>query len=165
MVEERYIVKKWYDENAIYDNDELFAIVDVRNQANTIADRLNEQDICINDLLLRIETLEKGLKLSSYEVKDWLNTPTDSLFSVGDILDLKIANEIIDSQRNEIKELTEKNKSLKDENMEYYKLINCSNCKYHNYDWYDDGDEFEVCDKGNTERLIYNQFCMDYEKD
>ena len=165
MVEERYIVKKWYDENAIYDNDELFAIVDVRNQANTIADRLNEQDICINDLLLRIETLEKGLKLSSYEVEDWLNTPTDSLFSVGDILDLKIANESIDSQRNEIKELTEKNKSLKDENMEYYKLINCSNCKYHNYDWYDDGDEFEVCDKGNTERLIYNQFCMDYEKD
>ena len=165
MVEERYIVKKWYDENAIYDNDELFAIVDVRNQANTIADRLNEQDICINDLLLRIETLEKGLKLSSYEVEDWLNTPTDSLFSVGDILDLKIANEIIDSRRNEINELTEKNKSLKDENMEYYKLINCSNCKYHNYDWYDDGDEFEVCDKGNTERLIYNQFCMDYEKD
>lgn len=165
MVEKRYIVKKWYDENAIYDNDELFAIVDVRNQANTIADRLNEQDRCINDLLLRIETLEKGLNLSSYEVEDWLNTPTDSLFSVGDILDLKISNEIIDSQRNEIKELTEKNKILKDENMEYYKLINCSNCKYHNYDWYDDGDEFEVCDKGNTERLIYNQFCMDYEKD
>ena len=25
-------------------------------------------------------------------------------------------------------------------------------------------DEFEVCTKGNTERLLYHQFCEEYEK-
>lgn len=63
-----------------------------------------------------------------------------------------------------INELKEKIKELKNENMEYYKLINCSKCKYHNYDWGEDGDEFEVCDKGNNERLMYNQFCSDYKE-
>ena len=60
--------------------------------------------------------------------------------------------------------LHEENIQLKKENMEYYHLINCGNCKYHNYDWFDDGDEFEVCDKGNNERLIYNKFCKDWVK-
>ena len=55
-------------------------------------------------------------------------------------------------------------RELKKENMEYYKLINCRKCKHHDYDWYDDGDEFEVCTKGNTERLLYHQFCEEYEK-
>lgn len=106
MVEKKYIVKRWYNENAIYEDNKLFAIVDVRNQANTIADRLNEYE-------LRIETLERGLKLSSYEVEEWLNTPTSSLFTVGDILDLKIANEIIGLQREEIKQLKKENNALK----------------------------------------------------
>ena len=54
--------------------------------------------------------------------------------------------------------------ALHEENMEYYQIINCKNCKYHNWDWFDDGEEFEVCDKGNTERLIYHQFCKEWEK-
>ena len=37
----QYTVKRWYDESAIYDGDELFAIVDVRMQANNICKRLN----------------------------------------------------------------------------------------------------------------------------
>ena len=41
---EKYTVKKWYNESAIYEDGELFAIVDVRMQAKKIAHRLNEQD-------------------------------------------------------------------------------------------------------------------------
>ncbi len=63
-----------------------------------------------------------------------------------------------------LNELHEENRELKKEVMEYYRIVNCGNCRYHNYDWYDDGDEFEVCDKGNTERLMYNQFCDEWEQ-
>lgn len=41
---EKYTVKKWYNESAIYEDGELFAIVDVRMQAKKIAHRLNEQE-------------------------------------------------------------------------------------------------------------------------
>ena len=61
-----------------------------------------------------------------------------------------------------LNELHKENERLKKENNEYHKIVNCSNCHFHNYDWYDDGDEFEVCDKGNTERLMYHQFCKDW---
>lgn len=61
-----------------------------------------------------------------------------------------------------LNELHEEIKRLKKENSEYHKIVNCGNCHFHNYDWYDDGDEFEVCDKGNTERLMYHQFCKDW---
>ena len=64
----------------------------------------------------------------------------------------------------ELNALYDENKQLKKENMEYYHLVNCGNCKYHNYDWFDDGDEFEVCDKGHTERLMYNKFCKEWRE-
>ena len=57
--------------------------------------------------------------------------------------------------------LLEKNEQLKQELAIYRKLISCSNCKYHNYDWYDDGDEFEVCDKGND---VTDGICEDWEE-
>ena len=60
--------------------------------------------------------------------------------------------------------LSEENKRLKKENREYHHLVSCDNCKYHNYDWFDDGDEFEVCDKGHTERLVYNKFCKEWRE-
>ena len=50
---------------------------------------------------------------------------------------------------NKIKELSEENEELKRELQTYRKVAGCFNCRYHNYDWYDDGDEFEVCDIGN----------------
>ena len=64
----------------------------------------------------------------------------------------------------ENEKLKEELREVKSENMDYYTIINCGNCKYHNYDWYDDGDEFEVCDKGNNERLMYNKFCREWEE-
>lgn len=62
---EKYTVKKWYNESAIYEDGELFAIVDVRMQAKKIAHRLNEQDKRIKEL----EEENKQLKeeLESFE--------------------------------------------------------------------------------------------------
>ena len=48
-----------------------------------------------------------------------------------------------------LNKLNDENEQLKKELKVYRKVASCSNCHYHNYDWFDDGDEFEVCDKGN----------------
>ena len=34
----------------------------------------------------------------------------------------------------------------------------CYTCYWHSYDWFDDGDEFEVCKKGNE----IGRICKDY---
>ena len=57
--------------------------------------------------------------------------------------------------------LFNENEELKSELRIYRKLVSCDNCKYHNYDWYDDGDEFEVCDKGND---VIDGICEDWEE-
>lgn len=74
----------------------------------------------------------------------------------------KERNSFKKTQERYSKEAETKIKELSKENSEYHKIVNCGNCHFHNYDWYDDGDEFEVCDKGNTERLVYHQFCKDW---
>ena len=34
----------------------------------------------------------------------------------------------------------------------------CHTCYWHSFDWFDDGDEFEVCKKGNE----IGRICKDY---
>lgn len=67
-----------------------------------------------------------------------------------------------------LNELDSENQKLKKENEElkselkiYCNVANCENCKYHNYDWFDDGDEFEVCEKGND---VTEGICEDWRK-
>lgn len=43
----------------------------------------------------------------------------------------------------------------------YCKIANCRNCDYHDYDWFDEGDEFEVCLKGNN---MDNNICEDWRE-
>ncbi|MCR5027022.1 MAG: hypothetical protein K6A34_06245 [Methanobrevibacter sp.] len=79
---EKYTVKKWYDENAIYYKGEIFAIVDVRNQANKICDRLNELSteneqlksdiIAIEKRADKVYDENKQLKLENGEMEDYL---------------------------------------------------------------------------------------------
>lgn len=58
-------------------------------------------------------------------------------------------------------ELKKENEELKSELKIYRNVANCENCKYHNYDWFDDGDEFEVCEKGND---VTEGICEDWRK-
>jgi len=39
--------------------------------------------------------------------------------------------------------------------------VDCVYCDYHDYDWRDDGDEFEVCHKGHE---LYPKECEDFEE-
>lgn len=57
------------------------------------------------------------------------------------------------------RELNKENEELKSELKIYRNIANCGNCHYHNYNWYDDGDEFEVCDKGND---MSDYICEDW---
>lgn len=60
-----------------------------------------------------------------------------------------------------INKIAEENKELNQVLTIYYKIANCRNCHYHNYDWYDDGDEFEVCEKGND---MGYRICKDWRE-
>ena len=57
--------------------------------------------------------------------------------------------------------LEKENEQLKSELKIYRNIASCSNCHYHNYDWYDDGDDFEVCDKGND---MSDYICKDWRE-
>lgn len=46
----------------------------------------------------------------------------------------------------------------------YRKVANCHNCDYHAYDWFDDGDEFEICEKGNNTQQMDYHICEDWRE-
>lgn len=63
-----------------------------------------------------------------------------------------------------LNELHKENKELKQELKIYRKIASCSNCEYQNYDWFDDGDEFEICERGNNEQQIEYHICEDWRE-
>ena len=78
---------------------------------------------------------------------------------------LKSRISVYDKSLKSLQEITDRklkeNEQLKQELVIYRKVASCSNCKYYNYDWYDDGDEFEVCDKGND---VTDRICEEWEE-
>lgn len=52
------------------------------------------------------------------------------------------------------------NEQLKSELKVYRKIASCRNCEHHGYDWFADGEEFEVCDKGND---VTEGICEEWE--
>ena len=60
--------------------------------------------------------------------------------------------------------LTDKSTELEKELLIYRKIANCSNCKYQNYNWFEDGDEFEICEKGNNEQQMEYHICKEWEE-
>ena len=56
------------------------------------------------------------------------------------------------------------NKELKEELRIYRQVANCHNCVYLDYNWFDDGDEFEICKKGNNEQQMYYHICKDWRE-
>lgn len=64
----------------------------------------------------------------------------------------------------EIERLRNENEQLKQELKIYRKIATCSNCKYQNYNWFEDGDEFEICEKGNNNQQIEYHICEEWEE-
>ena len=65
---------------------------------------------------------------------------------------------------NKLNELSDENEQLKKELKKYTDAFDCSQCRFQNYDWFDDGDEFEVCEKGNNEAQMENHSCSEWEE-
>ena len=65
---------------------------------------------------------------------------------------------------NKLNELSDEKEQLKQALRDYHNAFDCSQCRYQNYNWYDDGDEFEVCDKGNNEAQMEYHSCKDWEE-
>ena len=85
---------------------------------------------------------------SKESIRDW---NYDDLLGTNDLLD-------------ELNRLSDENEKLKKELKKYTDAFDCSQCRFQNYDWFDDGDEFEVCEKGNNEAQMENHSCSEWEE-
>ena len=63
-----------------------------------------------------------------------------------------------------LNKLNNENEQLKQELKIYRRIASCSNCKYQNYNWFEDGDEFEICEKGNNDQQIEYHICKEWEE-
>lgn len=61
----------------------------------------------------------------------------------------------------ELNKLWNENEELKSELKIYRKVANCRNCDYHDYDCREDGDDFEICKKGND---VTEGICEDWRE-
>ena len=61
----------------------------------------------------------------------------------------------------ELNKLWNENEELKSELKIYRKVANCGNCDYHDYDCREDGDDFEICKKGND---VTEGICEDWRE-
>ena len=60
-----------------------------------------------------------------------------------------------------LNDLNDENNELKSELKIYRKVANCRNCDYHDYDCREDGDDFEICKKGND---VTEGICEDWRE-
>ena len=96
-------------------------------------DRLSNKYVTIDHLFYLVEKLEKENEQLKQQWKEKRHEDINELSVIA----------------MRYKALENENEQLKEELKVYRKVANCGNCHHHNYDWFDDGDEFEVCDKGN----------------
>ncbi|MBR3208742.1 MAG: hypothetical protein IKF82_00580 [Bacilli bacterium] len=105
---------------------------------------------------------------------------TEKRFTVNDGLRDVLCWEINDKENEDmtcgecvklLNELHNENKKLKQSRAEmlrelriYRMIASCNNCKYQNYDWFDDGDEFEICEKGNNDQQIEYHICKEWRE-
>ena len=81
----------------------------------------------------------------------WIDTFTNTVIEIEDALDL-------------VNKLWKENEELKKELKVYREVASCGNCKYQNYDWFEDGDEFEICEKGNNNQQIEYHICKEWDE-
>jgi len=140
MTEKRYYEKNWEESYYIFDSktlseSEFDERVDYEGY-DVFGDSLTGSEII--DLLNENEQLKNIVRHDYEEHKRCVNNYVDK-----------------------IKEVEKENEQLTKELKIYRKLASCKNCEHHSYDWFDDGDEFEVCDKGNN---VTEGICKDWEE-
>lgn len=112
---------------------------------------MTEKQMVLDFVDAKIESLEDYL--------DNLRPEEESLRSAPehDLIMFKKIKEILELT-------TKKNEWLEQILRIYRKVANCHNCDYLAYDWFDDGDEFEICEKGNNEQQMDYHICEDWRE-
>lgn len=115
-------------------------------------------------------------KHNQCNIIDWAESKENAVCIYNDLGDdyfssaralCELLNELNDENKQlekEYKELNQLRANISRELLIYRRIASCSNCKYQNYDWFDDGDEFEVCDKGNNNQQIEYHICKEWEE-
>ena len=115
---------------------------------------------CITDC----EIVMKKLKEENEQLKQQNDYLKSLKWNQDCINEISIGIQQRESLERQNNELVKENEQLKKEIKDYHNAFDCSQCKYQNYDWFDDGDEFEVCNKGNNEAQMDNHSCKDWEE-
>lgn len=149
----RFIVKDiWIKDNCIG------ALLNI--DFNTITDA----NLCCG-LLNQIEKEKRNNgKLASklLEKNEQLKSEIEKLsYTNEDLLEEK---RIWKQMSDEYTKLSDDIEQLKKELNIYTRIATCSNCKYQDYDWFEDGDEFEICKKGNNNQQIEYHICKEWRE-
>ena len=126
----------------------------------------------INELVEINDRLKKSLKRqqeSNKECSKYIeevakeNQNNEAMIEFLDTENTQIINEL--KTRTQIQhQLETENRELKKKLLIYGEIAKCSNCKYQNYNWFEDGDEFEICEKGNNEQQMEYHICKEWEE-
>lgn len=150
------------------DRDDFEDIVPLLNKLHEENKQLNEKNQKLNE---EVGILQMDLcKTKSYEQLEKDNKRLKQAYSQLRHRHSFLHDECIDAEcdrdryRKDIASLEKENEELKKQLNEYINAFDCGTCRYHNYDWFDDGDEFEVCDKGNNEQQMEYHSCKDWEE-
>lgn len=79
-------------------------------------------------------------------------------------LNLKTCCDLLNELHDENEQLKQSQARMLRELLIYRRIANCSNCEYQNYDWFEDGDEFEICEKGNNNQQIEYHICKEWRE-
>jgi len=148
-----------------------FIVKDIWIKDNCIGTLLNIDFNTITDanlccgLLNQIEKEKRNNgKLASklLEKNEQLKSEIEKLsYTNEDLLEEK---RIWKQMSDEYTKLSDDIEQLKKELNIYTRIATCSNCKYQDYDWFEDGDEFEICKKGNNNQQIEYHICKEWEE-
>lgn len=132
----------------VFDVDGTVFLEDHKEGSYHIGEKENVDIPCLNDIADRLNKLTEE------------NRHLRKLADIGQTEPYAIVN-MLNLQQKMIQDLKREKSDLKEELRVYRQVANCHNCEYHDYDWFDDGDEFEVCRKGND---VTEGICKDWEE-
>lgn len=123
----------------------------------------------INDSNFIVEILDDGIPMHYSTIVNRLNEQHEQINTLRESRrELISANNEYRMRETELAQelstLVDENEQLKKELKKYTDAFDCSQCRFQNYDWFDDGDEFEVCEKGNNEAQMENHSCSEWEE-
>lgn len=127
-------------------------------EAEEIVDKMNNLDLKARERSKALSKLQK----ENEQLRILTNIKNTNAKDLVDVLNIQENN--IWALKKENGQLKQSQASMLRELLIYRRIASCSNCKHQNYDWFEDGDEFEICEKGNGNQQIEYHICEDWEE-